>query len=234
MYQPIAQPIKRVFAGRGSALDYPLVVNSFGRSGSTLLHAALIDAASPIGWPRAITRRCINRTVWQLDNTRLDRGQVNKTHDLPPPEWRFTGNPVRVVYVFADPVDMAISVLQNSRREPGWMAAHFEHLRVSPADPSRILDEDILQIERHMDAWLDEKRIAIAFVRYETLWQHASDVGAFAGVSLELPARRERAASTPDPDIDRARAGATYARLQERLDCLPDFFVHEPASASSE
>ena len=190
----ISRVITTVFGSHFATFDYPIIVNSFGRSGSTLLTKSIIKAGTTSVWGSVQKVADIATYSWRkdLDAQELSGGLVYKTHDYPPKA--FPGDNTRMIYTFSDPVDVVLSLLRihNMRRKRGvtgrdWISIHADHLKVSFDNIEEIVNKDIFHLEDHLNAWLEEERVPIAFVRYETMWEHQEDISDFLGFEITLP-----------------------------------------------
>lgn len=223
----IKKYMKRALGKACSSIDVTVIVNSYGRSGSTMLMESVLDAAvgRRTAFMRHVCRRSILDTAWDLNAMRIERGLIFKTHDYPPQN--SLGAHARVVYIFSDPVDVVLSLLRlHDELGEEWMQMHYEHLRAQYGEFGKIIDEDQLGLERHLDSWLNEKRFPVAFVRYNDLWQRQNELSDFLGVAIQLPPYKERKAKKQnDPGIIK-RLEATYASLRKKVGQLDDFFIN--------
>ncbi len=219
---------KNLIGNAFSSIDCPVVVNSFGRSGSTVLVDSIVDGVVRVrnSRIRSIVKRSVSIPAWSLENTRLHRGIVYKTHDYPPSCYLKKG--VRMIYTFSNPLDVVLSLLRLwEDLGDGWMESHYKHLGVEYTVAfSEIVNQDRLMLEKHLDAWLGERRIPIAFVRYETMWKNQKKISDFLGSKVELPMWRERKPKEVSRDLVKSILN-TYKPLQDKIDGLSDFFVYE-------
>lgn len=220
---------KRRLAPVVSRLATPVIVNSYGRSGSTLVCDMIVRSAVRrwLGPGRSLAERSIRGYAWDLASAGLANGQCLKTHDYPPalPDRRRDRTP-RVVYLFGDPVVAAASVLRMAQvRGSAWLEEHCRHLKVQPVTARDILDRDALQLEAHFEAWRGHVGWPVAMVRYETLPAAVGRLGAYLGVALEAPEWRPRRGATELDPGELERLEATYGRFRERVEALPDFFI---------
>jgi hypothetical protein len=223
---------KRVIAGATSRIDRPILVNSFGRSGSTLLYAAIVDSAVPdaTGPIKAVSVRAVGSEAWDLTKADLAHGMCFKTHDYPA-----GANPHEaiVLYTFGDPVTAAASALRmgRERQDEDWYRLHCRHLRVPEHDPDALLDRDGLGFRDHLRSWLAQQDYTVAMIRYETMWDHVQDISDFVGFPVSLPARRERQGAIGLDADELARLRATHRELRASVEALPDFFIVRPGGA---
>lgn len=202
----------------------PIIVNSFGRSGSTLLHDALVEAATLRSTNR-LASRLVRANAWELDTHPLYRGGVFKTHD------RYTVTAATVVahakhiYIYGDPVEATLSTIARTKREgQPWLDEHCDHLRVPRVTPEELVHRDALQIEAHMSSWM---RCAspVLFVRLDRLWDNITSIEQFVSMPVPLPEQAPRRSKTNLPREHIAGVEATYANFANWLDALPDAFI---------
>lgn len=224
----LKQIIKLVLGRSFSPLDSAILVNSYGRSGSTMLTKSIIASAlynKSNGFCKLMSR-AMNQQAWDIDSTKIRPGFIYKTHDYPPKVQ--INKKCAVIYVFANPVNVVISLIKilESLESDAWMREHFDHLKSEYAeDFYSIIDCDTLNLEPHFNSWLAEDRLPVAFVRYEKLWENQDKLSAFLGMPLQLPPYRERKAQhDPDSDVV-ARLETTYSSLKEKVYSCNDFFT---------
>lgn len=221
--------IKNLIGATASNFNYPLVVNSYGRSGSTVLTNSIVKNSINIENTKAskIASRSISQSAWSLDNINLKNGIIYKTHDYPPEEV-FNKN-IRMLYTFADPIDVVLSLIRLwDERGEEWTKKHHNHLKV-PFDQKfkeRIIEEDILKLEQHLESWLQEDRFQIAFIKYEAMWDHQNDISEFLGFQIALPPFRERKTKISDHQNLIQTIEKTYSVLREKFLSKDSFFMN--------
>ncbi|MDN4473980.1 hypothetical protein [Demequina zhanjiangensis] len=206
----------------------PVVINSFGRSGSTVLFRAVSEShLRP--WARTPARvQTMRANAWDLSKDPLEPRMVYKSHDLPRDEM---AGRAKVVYVFGDPIAATRSAIMKGQSEPPrWFEAHCAHLHQPLVEPEALYETDALKIGAHLRAWLDATAQDVAFVRYERLWERIDDVSSFLGFRVTLPEYRARSASAEAPPDIMVQA---YAEATALVDALPDFVVSRPGSSVS-
>lgn len=214
--------------GKGlSKFDYPIIVNSYGRSGSTVLTESIIDSSIEVNNPNLenLVFRSISQEAWDLNSANLKNGIVYKTHDYPPSS--YSNENLKMLYTFADPVDVVLSLLRLfDEKGEEWIKLHYEHLGVSYTDTfNQIISEDQLNLEKHLNKWLNEKRIPIAFIRYESMWNHQDDISDFLGFKVMLPEFRNRKSSKENDLNVIEEIEKSYKQLRENISRLDDFFI---------
>ncbi len=223
----VKKKLKNIVGNWCSNFDYPIIVNSYGRSGSTVLTNSIKKSAieSKNERVRNIAFRSISQCAWDLESSALKGGIVYKSHDYPPSEC--FKNDVRMLYTFTEPVDVVLSLLRlHDERGEEWMKEHYKHLKVPYTNFRDIVNEDQLQLEKHLDSWLQEERFPIAFIKYETMWEHQDDISEFLGFKVELPPFKERKANEQrDKDLIR-KLQKTYKPLRTKIKNMDDFFTN--------
>ena len=204
-----------------SRAHQPIVVNSFGRSGSTVLFDAVSSSAARFG--ALSEEKVVRSSAWKLDSDRVRRGRVYKSHDYPMPSLPAD---TRVLYVFGSPEDATLSLIERARVSgQQWLDEHADHLRVPHFAPEDLLQSDVLRIADHLRAWLSQEIVATGFVRYETMWDHQKEISDFVGFSVSLPKRRERQTKEGGSADDLRMVYADAIRL---VDSLPDWSIRNP------
>ena len=220
--------ITKIIIGKSfTKFNYPIVVNSYGRSGSTVLTKSIINSSIQTNNAtiRNIAYRAVSQSSWDLNNANLKNGIVYKTHDYPPST--YLNSNLKMLYTFADPVDVVLSILRLYKEKgEEWMELHYEHLGVTyTSNFDQIILKDQLQLEKHLDSWLNESRIRIAFVRYEKMWDHQDEISDFLGFHIELPEYRERKASTENDLKTIETIKSSYESLRKKISTLDNFFI---------
>lgn len=201
--------------------QYPgVIVASYGRSGSTLLYRAAVDAMCEARFGKY--RSFVAEHCWTLADNPLRTGIVYKTHDYPGAlEGR---DDLRTLFVFGSAIDSVLSVLeQDVARGREWIEEHLEHLKSK--DPfEALLQRDILGIGAQLDAWTTFEGSPVLCVRYDALWEAEAAIQDFAQIPLTLPERRPRTEKDVAPDV-RAAVESLYGPIDDRINALPDVFV---------
>lgn len=215
----IKDAIKSVLARGLSLIGTPIIVNSFGRSGSTVLYESVCTSASRL--PFAAAQKIPGGAAWSLEHAPLRQGRCYKTHDYPPGN---TSIPCRSLYVFGDPVEASVSAYERARSNPEWLSEHCGHLRVEQCDTASILARDALQMGPHLRAWLEQTRVPTLFVRYERMWEEVQAISNFMGFPVTLPPRLARKPHS----LNRAqieRLQVIHADTRSLVSALPDYLV---------
>ena len=217
--------IRFIFGHKISRLDYPLIVNSYGRSGSTVLTKSIIQDSITVNnsAENSLVYRALSQTAWDLDNVTLQSGVIYKTHDYPPS--KYPDNNLKTLYTFAEPVDVVMSLLRLfDEKGEAWMREHYKHLKVSYNDNFKeIIHEDQLQLENHLDRWMKETRVPIAFIRYETMWDYQKEISEFLGINIELPPYQKRKSKNEKYRVYEEKISNTYHSLIKKVNDMENF-----------
>lgn len=215
-----------------SRSDLSAVVGSLGRAGSTVLTESIASAmADSRPWRRIVPNSFRDKLIepaWALRDTEIKAGAVYKTHDYPVvldlPRY------ARLIYTFADPVDIVRSVLeQRSIRGDQWARSHFQHMKAPQFSPNDISERDTLGLEAHFDAWVNQRHLPAMLVRYESLWENIDQVSNYLGLKIRLPEFKARARRIPRGGaFDVSSAARTYSRLRAKMEQFPAVSVIQP------
>jgi hypothetical protein len=202
----------------------PVLVASMSRAGSTLLHKSVIGswAERRFGRHAARMRPFIDEAAWRLDETPLIGGVVYKTHDLPGRLHRAVRP--KVLFTYRRASDVAISIVGNSERRPGWFTKARANIR-GRGELADLLEADTFGLGRQVEDWSSAEGVEVLGLRYESLWSRVPEIEAFLGFPVTLtPRRTSPKYAPPDPAlVEKLRA--TYADLDRRIDAMPDMFV---------
>jgi hypothetical protein len=218
--------IKDIISSYFSIADYPILVNSYGRSGSTILTKSIIENANKIkkGPIKKIFSPSISKSAWNLEEAVLKNGLVYKTHDYPPTKGFNTKT--RMLYTYSDPIHVVLSLLKLfDERGEEWMKKHYSHLKAPYNNFEKIIEEDSLMLEKHLNSWMQEDRIPIAFIKYESMWNHQEDISNFLGFKINLPPYKERKAINNVDENITEKLEQTYGNLKKRIYKLELFFI---------
>ena len=215
----IVSSAKDVLAIAASRSSRPIIVNSFGRSGSTVLFNAVSRAASRFGEFGA--RHVVRGYAWDLSRQQLGTRRCYKSHDYPSPTLR---SDARVLYVFANPIAATYSLINRVQRSgPEWLDEHCKHLRAEKTNVGSLGDRDALDVAGHLRAWLTQETVQTAFVQYESLWELEKEISDFLGFEVLLPPQRARSSTG---DAISPKMEAAYQEAIQIVDSLPKWSVH--------
>lgn len=223
----IAKNIKRNIYTHITPIETTMIVASYGRSGSTMLFNNLIDSATNKRVPKWLKAGAKGKGR-DLDTIKIKPGLIYPTHHYPPK--RTLPEKARVIYIFADPVEVILSLLHlvhTGKWSQETFLNHCKNLQVSFQDiksVDELVYEDKLNLEKHFDAWLAESRFPIAFVKYEHLWEHEENISSFVGFNVSLPPRKERSEKKVN-DATMAQLRETYDSLRRKVNDCEDFFI---------
>lgn len=218
--------IKNIIGPKVSNFNYPIIVNSYGRSGSTVLMKSITQSAVNVKNERVkeLLSRSISLSAWSLETSKIKNGLVYKTHDYPPENYRL--NNIRMIYTFANPIDVVYSLMRlYELRGVEWMNEHHRHLNAPVSNDFNITEVDQLHLEHHLESWLSEKRVPIAFVRYETMWDYEEKISDFLGFKIEFPPYKKRKAKYGKEMDIKNQIKYSYSKLIDKVDSLDDFFI---------
>jgi|AntRauTorckE6833_2_1112554.scaffolds.fasta_scaffold07898_3 hypothetical protein len=221
----IKKIIKNIVANNFSVFSYPIIVNSYGRSGSTLLSRAIArkGVKPQVRILNKIASGSISKYAWDLNSVNIKNGYIYKTHDYPPKV--VSNNQARMLYTFAKPEDVIISLLRlYDQRGKTWMKKHYDHMKIPFKDFKEIVNKDQLQLEAHLNSWLNQDQLPVAFIRYEAMWEHQKKISDYLGFDVSLPKYKERKATYYEDDRVK-KVNETYDRLNRKVNKLDDFFI---------
>lgn len=204
-----------------------LIVSSFGRAGSTLVHDALMESVARrrFGIANRTTRFAVREMAWDLSETRLRPGVVYKSHDYP--DALSDQKRVRAIFLFGSAMDAALSVHQQlALRGPVWVQHHFDHLHSSHGIED-LFHFDALGIEAQLRAWSGFTGCPVLCLRYEALWDNIDRLSEFCGVEVNLPPKRTRSEKQYPDDVV-ASARKIYSPIDTLSEALPDCFIASP------
>ena len=205
----------------------PIIINSYGRSGSTMLFHSIAD--SSINKKIFLKKRSVKggrSSAWNLNSNKIEQKIIYKSHDYPPK--KSLASNTKFIYVFSDPIDVITSIIKltnTSKWNTKRFQQHCKHLKTKCTNISDLTNEDQLNLEKHFDAWLNEKRFPIAFVRYEKLWDNIDKISSFIGFQVSLPPFRKRVAQEKKDIETINQLKKTYATLYKKLKECEDFFI---------
>jgi len=174
----------------------PVIVNSYGRSGSTVLVRAIKQAYGQNSLLNKLKHKLLgyheDSTAWDLSSANLIRNRVYKTHDYPPHNRTLS---TKCIYIYSSPIDVVAS-LKKLYCEKGekWMEAHFKHLKVEYKRKKirYIFDNDVLKLKNHLDSWREQKDIPVLMLKYPDLWEYQEVISEFIGKQIILPKFKKR------------------------------------------
>lgn len=209
-----------------SKTNHSIIINSYGRSGSTVLTKSILRSIVR-GFPNSkakLVKSSVSREAWDLNIINLKRGAVFKTHDYPPQE--MPKSDFRMLYTFANPIDVITSI-KRLKNDKGieWIKSHLDHLKVPGADVNKIEEDDILGLEKHLNSWLEETRFPIMFLNYENMWNYQAEIGDFLGIKVEFPEFKKRKSNANKNSENYKKLEKTYGSLIQKISELENCFV---------
>jgi len=162
---------------------------SIGRCGSQLMTEAIHNHLwGFLDHPKPLLRK--TRPFIREYPETFKNGTVYKTHLYP---IEYPEN-CKVVFTFGNPLDIVLSVIRKSQ-EPVWGPAHFKNLGADWADASKIMQEDVLNLEKMFDAFYQDLGCDLMCVRYEALWDVEDQMSEFFGFEFKMPEKVDRIAN---------------------------------------
>lgn len=126
------------------------------------------------------------------------------------PDQLHSGLPFRVIFLFANPVDIVFSVKRQEYREgTDWIKNHVLHMNAEWADYPSLFLRDVLGLEKLFDAYYQPQRFPLLTMRYETMWRNQDILSAFVGAPIRLPKYVCRA-RLREPCVEKAYAGLLW------------------------
>ena len=184
-----------------------IIVAGMGRCGTSLVLNA-IQKATDTG----------HRWVTHLESApRLSR-KIIKTHDFAPQ--RRLPSHIKFVYLFGNPMQIVCSC---ESKGPDFINKHYPHMNANPTDHPQVFSKDTMRLGDNVRSWFGASGIDILYLRYETLWDHNSEISDFLGFTVTLPPYRARKSNW----LDHPQSGAlqdTYGELNQYLLSAPDSF----------
>lgn len=177
-----------------SKFDFPLIINSYGRSGSTVLCDSIIKSSLNDNYKMLSDFYYTSpRTAWNLNNFDLCNGLVYKTHDYPPVNLKYS-TPPKFIYTYSNPIDVVFSLIKlKGTKGDLWIKNHFENLKAPFVnDFNDVIRDDIFYLEKHLDSWVNQKEYSVCFVKYEEMWNHQKEISEYLGFEIKLPEFKSR------------------------------------------
>ncbi|MBW2664637.1 MAG: sulfotransferase domain-containing protein [Deltaproteobacteria bacterium] len=142
-------------------------------------------------YAKNILSQSIKDEAWRLENKEFINGIVYKTHDLCPENVDKLKN-VKILYVYGDPLDSALSVDKIIEKEGDiWLDEHLFHLK-GKGVRNDLFKKDILNYKKQMTTWKNVKSNNVFIIRYDDIWNQVEEVSRFLGFKLNISDRRER------------------------------------------
>lgn len=199
-----------------------LIIASSGRVGSTMLAEVL------------------GRLGVQVEHSHLSASEIEAREARKP-------NPTPVLFIFADPVDVILSLRQRDLdtgdsffgKGISWVRKHLENMNIPEAkfeawQREEYFEADVLDLAAHFDDWHRPHRFPMMSLRYETERAHMDDLATFLGLAaVVLPPSHAKIKGSRGkvPRAERFRRleptrqrqlNATYGDLRGRIRAAPD------------
>lgn len=194
MDSEIIEKTRAAIAKVASKVDYPIVVASCGRSGSTVLFKSISKACVRKAFKPFDLEEKIRTYAWRTRDIKIRNGIIYKTHDLPTA--KLLNSNAKIIYTYDKPKKVVASVLRKTKTQGiNWFKKHAKHMR-GKGNIDEVVAKDTLEIERNISEWLSLKRDKILRIKYDEIWSNSEQISEFVGCNVELPERRPRKSST--------------------------------------
>lgn len=208
----------------------PVLVASFGRSGSTMVYKSVCQSMTMARFGRHKKFVCDN--AWNLQGEKFSSGIVYKTHDFPTES--ISMHNLRTIFVFGSPIDAVRSVIkQNELLGAKWTDRHLKHLKAR-GTLDEIWTSDILGLERQLESWTTTQLGSVLCVKFDSLWDNISQISDFIELDFCLPPKKARTSGKLDEKSE-ALLAKTYSHMEKKVADLPPCFLsNERQFAESE
>ena len=205
-----------------------LIMASSGRVGSTVLAQVLSEHGIRV-----------DHTHFSVDRIIKDQRRAGTSHP--------------VLYIFADPIDVILSLRQRDidtgdsffGKNISWVRKHFENMRQDHLFEAWARGEyfttDVLQLEQQFDSWHRSMPFPFMSLRYETERNYLDKLAAFLGTKrpIKLPILKKKGKPIAGskgkvPREERFRRldsrqqndmSLTYGNLRNKVKAAPDFCI---------
>ena len=242
----LRQKISRYFFGNN--IKNTIIVCSLGRCGSTMLVNNLKNY-----YHQQPSRMDIVRLDDHIqmdlvtDDSTIERGfdgeasmalrgqyllgHVYKSHDFPP---AYLPSHVKVIFLFGNPIDIVLSALELDKRPLTGVDSrftaldlHIRNLRGDIKKKADLFDKDVLRLEEQFDCWFKTQAFPLLRLRYETMWEHQSEIRSFIGIDrFKLPKKKQRKYLRGKyNDSTLANLELNYSQLSKKIQNAPNFLI---------
>lgn len=197
-----------------SRVSAPILVTSYGRSGSGLLYRTLKDSVARY----AVLSNRIGLSINSLDHD-FKKGFVYHSHSFP--RVQFPSPAPRIIYIYSNPLQAVFSTY-HAAFMGDWWDRHCAAFGLQPPfpDPRCLFERDLFDFKGHFESWLRLQSAEVLFVKYESLWSHISRVEEYVGCKIDLPIQKQR--KTKQSEIrNTERIEATYCDLIRMVRRMP-------------
>ena len=156
--------------------------------------------------------------------------QVHLYKHLPSPP-RLEQDTTKVLFLFADPVDVVLSLYRRDYESEHSIRLGSRKLWF-PRNVKRFAasGHDLLRLEAHFDAWISPaaREYEILFLKYERLWDNLDvilqHIGLKAGLAAHFPAKKKRQSHSWEGSspVVIAQLRTIYGPLIEKMQRLHD------------
>jgi hypothetical protein len=187
--------------------EFSFIVAGLGRCGTTLVYKSII------GTDKAVRGKFITRFSRQK---KYIKGTIYKTHDFPPES---LPPHVKLVFMFGNPMNAALSGYEEFKQD--------KHYRNISSDKfhqrENIFNEDILNLEKHFNAWNKIQGFEFISIRYEALYKEKTQdmLEEYLGFNINLPPYRRRKTDWQSHPMKEALE-RTYSHLNLKIEAAED------------
>lgn len=202
-----------------------------GRSGSTVLHDAVVEATAKLMRPSwRLHRRLIHDDRWDFADLTPLPSIVYKTHDYAESLRADVKAGVDVLFIHGDVTWAVASVASQTAREgPGWLREHYAHLKSPATTLEDLYRFDAIRAFDQLQSWDAATGLRLCIVSYDAVWERQAEIGAFLGLPLQLPEKRPRAAITAEILNEHGeQIRSAYREAIRRQQAMPEFAIREP------
>lgn len=201
----------RKFLSLGHSKSY--LVAGIPRCGTTLIWAAIASRISVYTYTDFVV---------DLKNFSPQRGHLYKTHDFP--EQLLNSDPVKVIFMFGNPMDSALSA---SKAFVGREQKACEHQHsFQYGSPDQVFEYDLYRLEENFDRWYQPQSFEFCSIRYEALYEGGVEerLRDFLQLDVSLPPQVVRKSSAKEHPRYKELA-EIYGNLERKVNDAEDFKV---------
>lgn len=196
--------------------DPPIIVAGLARCGTTLTTNAIISS-----------RGASFEYVSNLNQPTFTNGTVYKTHDYPDIE-EFHDD-LKTIFMFGNITNTIFSLNKLLNIHGVTLFNNFHSDQFQPNE--QLYYDDILQLEKHFDAWYRPQKFSCISMRYESLYSEKTlnALNDYLGFKVKFPPYEKRSTNPifyPEKNI----VDKTYRSLAQKIDAAIDCKIWEPNS----
>jgi len=197
--------------------NYPLVVASCGRSGSSMLFRYISRSCLRSPFRNDYIAKMVRKEVHDLKNENIKDNIVYKTHDYPTRQLK--NKKARVVYTYDEPSTVLSSVINKTNKEgKKWLKQHAENMNGKYTKRRDLFEEDSLGIQDNYLAWEKYEGCKVMMVKYSDIWKRKKEISKFIGFQLYLPTKKERSSSTDNmTNLEKEKIARTFRSMKQKV-----------------